>query len=84
MDFPTLITFNSILSLGEEEEIELGPAHARFPERWQDLSGTELCEWGMERQSTQNGRAQSVMTIFSVFFSVLLQNIHTLAVISWK
>ena len=50
LDFPTLTTLNSILSLGEEEEIELGAAHARFPERWQDLSGTELCEWGMERQ----------------------------------
>ena len=49
LDFPTLTTFNSILSLGEEE-IELGPAHAGFPERWQDLSGTDLCGWGMERQ----------------------------------
>lgn len=42
-----LIRLHSLIGR-EEEEIELGPAHARFPERWQDLSGTDLCGWGMD------------------------------------
>ena len=45
LDFPTLTTFNSILSLGEEEEIELGPVQARFPERWQICVG-QICGMG--------------------------------------
>lgn len=43
--FPTLTTLNSTFPLGEEEEVEPAPVHARFPKRWQDLNGTDLCGW---------------------------------------